>query len=218
MGIRIVTQPDVEPITLADLRKHLGIEPYEVDSAGNGTHPHDAMIMAMLGAAREWAEQFTGLSIALKTYELALDEFPADEDMELPHPPVVSIESVVYVTTDSSGDYVDETISSTLYALDRHQTESGAGWLSPAADANWPAPSAVINAVKIRYRAGYQVPEPDSSAEDADALPYAIRAALLVMVDHLYENRGAVGSKSPNEWPFAAEALLRPLRVRLGMA
>lgn len=217
MGLRIVTDPTVEPITLDDLRKHLGIEPYNVDSSGVGDHPHDGMIMAMLGAAREYAENFTGLSIALKTYELALDAFPADGDIELPHPPAVSIESVTYVTTDSVGDYVEDTVDAADYSIDRHQAAYGAGWLSPAAGSSWPSPSAVINAVKIRYRAGYQVPEPDSSSEDAETLPYAIRAALLVMVDHLYENRGAVG-KNPNEMPFAVEALLRPLRVRLGMA
>lgn len=216
MGIRIVTQPTVEPITLADLRKHLSIEPYDVDSSGEGTHPHDAMIMAMLAAAREHAEQFTGQSIALKTYELALDEFPADEDIELPHPPLVSISSVTYVTTDSAGDYVEETINSDAYTIDRNQP--GAGWLMPAAGTDWPTPSAVANAVKVRYRAGYQVPEPDSSAEDADTLPQSIRAALLVLVDHLYENRGAVSAKAPNEMPMAVEVLLRPHRVRLGMA
>jgi uncharacterized phiE125 gp8 family phage protein len=218
MGIRIITPPEVEPVTLADLRAHLGIEPYELDSSGNGTHPHDAMIMAMLGAAREHAEQFTGRSVALKTYELALDAFPADGDIELPHPPVVSVESVVYVTTDSAGDYVEETIDSADYSLDRHQADAGAAWLSPAAGASWPAASELINAVKIRYRAGYQVPEPDSSAEDAEALPFALRAAMLVVVGYLYEHRGDLQGKGPNEMPFAAEALLRPLRVRLGMA
>lgn len=217
MGTRIITPPAVEPITLADLRAHLGIEPYELDSSGAGTHPHDGMVMAMLGAAREYAENFTGRSIALKTYELALDAFPADGDIELANPPLVSIESVTYVTTDSSGDYIEETVAAGDYTIDRHQTAYGAGWLSPAVGSSWPTPSSVINAVKVRYRAGYQVPEPDSSAEDAESLPFAIRAALLVMVDHLYENRGAVG-KNPNEMPFAAEALLRPLRVRLGMA
>jgi uncharacterized phiE125 gp8 family phage protein len=217
MGIRIVTAPEVEPITLADLRLHLGIEPYEVDSSGAGTHPHDRMAMAMLGAAREFVENYTGRSVALKTYELALDAFP-DDDIELPNPPTVSIESLAYVTTDSSGDYVEETVDATGYSLDRHQADSGAAWLSPAAGGSWPMPSPVINAVKIRYRAGYQVPEPDSSAEDADPLPYAMRAAMLLMVGHLYANREAVSDKAMTEVPFAVEALLRPLRVRLGFA
>ena len=214
MGVRIITQPAVEPITLADLRKHLGIEPYEVDSNGDGEHPHDAMIMAMLGAARAHAEEFTGRSIALKTYELALDEFPADE-IELPHPPAVRIEQVTYVTTDSAGDLVEETVAAEDYTLDRYLEP---GWVTPAINTTWPTASAVINAVKVRYVAGYQVPEPDSSAEDADALPGAIRAALLLMVGHLYENRAAASDKATTEVPLGVDALLRPYRVRLGMA
>lgn len=214
MGIRIVEYPTVEPITLADLRTHLGIEPYEVDSSGGAaTHPHDTMIMAMLGAAREWAENFTGRAIALKTYELALDEFPASEEIELPHPPVVSVESVIY--TDSNLDPI--TIDAANYVLDQHQET--AGYVKAALTYDWPTPAAVINAVKIRYRAGYQIPEPDSSVEDdADPLPYAIKAALLLMVGHLYANREAVADKQMFEVPFAADALLRPLRVRLGFA
>ena len=210
MGIRIYEAPTVEPLTLDVVRKHLGIEPYEVDSAGEGSHPHDEMVMAFLGAAREHAENFTGLSIAQKIYEMALDEFPADE-IRLPNPPVVQIERISYVDTDLQ----EQVIDATDYVIDQNQPLEA--WLKPEVDYTWPATASVMNAVRIRYRAGYQVPEPDSSSPEAEALPYAIRAALLVMVDHLYENRGAVG-KSPNEMPFACEALLRPLRVRLGMA
>lgn len=215
MGVKVYEANTVEPLTLDVVRKHLGIEPYEVDSSGTGDHPHDEMIMAMLGAAREYVENFTGRSVALKTYELALDSFPADE-IELPYPPIVSIESVTYTTTDSSDDYVEETVEATDYALDQNQET--AGWLKPAAGLSWPSASAVMNAVKVRYLAGYQDPEPASSDPAADPLPYAIRAALLLMVGHLYANREAVSDKAMTEVPFAVDALLRPLRVRKGFA
>ena len=211
MGIKIYEQPEVEPLTLAVVRAHLGIEPYDVDSSGQGDHPHDEMIMAMLGAAREYVEGFTGRSVALKTYELALDEFPEDE-IELPYPPAVSIALVSYV--DTAGE--EQTIAAENYVLDNSQFVEA--WLKPASTTSWPATSSVMNAVRIRYRAGYQVPEPDSSAEDAEALPYAIRAAMLLMVGHLYANREAVSDKSMTAVPFAVSALLRPLRVLKGFA
>jgi uncharacterized phiE125 gp8 family phage protein len=211
MGLRIVTQPTVEPITLANLRLHLGIEPYEVDSSGQGDHPHDGMIMAMLTAARDFAEKFTGRSIALKTCELTLDAWP-DAEIELPNPPLVSIESLKYVDSDEEL----QTIDSTNYTTDRG--DETAGWLLPATSYTWPTAASVANAVQVRYRAGYQVPEPDSSAEDADDLPGAIRAALLLMVGHLYEHREAVADKQVVEMPLAVDTLLRPYRVRLGMA
>lgn len=212
MGVKIISQPDVEPITLANLRLHLGIEPYDVDSSGTGTHPHDDMIMAMLTAARQWAEDFTGRSIALKTLELSLDEFPDDEDIELPRLPVVSITSVKYM----DGDIAEQTLDPSMYAMDNEQETEH--WLVPAYGEDWPVTGEVVNAVRVRYRAGYQVPEPDSSAEDAQDLPGAIRMALLVLVDHFYANRGAVSERVPNEMPFAVQALLRPYRVNLGMA
>ena len=215
MGVKVYTANTVEPLTLAVVRAHLGIEPYDVDSSGEGDHPHDEMIMAMLGAAREYVEGFTGRSVALKTYELALDEFPEDE-IELPNPPVVSVTSVTYVTTDSGGDYVEETIDTDAYTLDLNQPISA--WLKPAAGTSWPSASAVMNAVKIRYLAGYQDPEPESSAPAAEALPYAIRAALLLMTGHLYANREAVSDKAMTTVPFAVDALLRPLRVLKGFA
>jgi uncharacterized phiE125 gp8 family phage protein len=213
MGIRTVTEPTVEPITLANLRLHLGIEPYEVDSSGNGDHPHDAMIMAMLTAARSHAEEFTGRSIALKTYEATFDAFPdGDAELELPHPPLVSIEAVRYV--DAAGDL--QTLATDRYTSDR--TDPTAGWLLCEASSTWPGAATVANAVRVEYRAGYQVPEPDSSAEDADTLPGSIRAALLLMVGHLYENREAVANRQVLELPLGVETLLRPYRVRLGMA
>lgn len=211
MGLKVYEQPTVEPLTLAVVRAHLGVEPYTVDSNGDGDHPHDEMIMAMLGAAREWAEGFTGRSIALKTYELALDEFPEDE-IELPNPPVVSITSVTYV--DTAGD--EQTIAAEDYVLDNSQFCQA--WLKPASTTSWPSASAVMNAVKVRYLAGYQDPEPDSSAPEADPLPKAIRAALLLMVGHLYANRESVADKQTFAVPMAAEFLLRPLRVLKGFA
>ena len=212
MGVKVYVANTVEPLTLAVVRAHLGIVPYELDSSGDGDHPHDEMIMAMLGAAREWAENFTGRSIALKTYELALDEFP-DDEIRLPNPPVVSIDSVIYVDADEQVQTVDPSD----YVLDNSQFCEG--WLKPAIDFTWPATAAVMNAVKVRYVAGYADPEPVSSDPAADTLPYAIRAALLLMVGHLYANREAVSlTNMPFEVPLGAEYLLRPLRVRLGMA
>lgn len=208
MGVRIYTEPSVEPIALAQLREHLRLDPYEFDSSGVGSHPHDDMIMRMLTGARQEAEEITGLSIALKTYELALDAFPDDQDVELPYPPLVSISAVAYVTTDSAGDYVEETLDASAYTMDRHQRTEG--WVSPAAGTTWPTPSELANAVKIRYRAGYQIPEPDSSAEDALTMPGGLFEALVLLTQARYD-------KDPNARE-QAERLLQTFVVRLRMA
>ena len=45
----------------------------------------------------------------------------------------------------------------------------------------------------------------------------AIRAAILLMVGHLFRNREAVGEKSFNELPLGFHALLWPHRIGLGV-
>lgn len=204
MGVIIVTQPSEEPLTIEQCRAHLRVDPYEVDSSDVGTHPDDALIMAMQSAAREHCEAFTGLSLAQKTYELALDRFPAWA-IELPAPPLVDVVSVTYADADSTV----QTISPSDYVLDTYQKP---GWLLPVGSSNWPSAGAFANAVKIRYVAGYGL---DS---DSEPLPYALRAAMLLVLGHLYANREDATEKALASIPIGAEALMRPLRVRLGMA
>jgi uncharacterized phiE125 gp8 family phage protein len=204
MGLIAITQPTEEPLTLDECRTHLRVQPYEVDSDGVGTHPDDALIMAMQAAAREYCEAFTGLSLAQKTYELALDAFPSEE-IEIPTMPVVEIVSVTYV--DANGTV--QTIDPADYTLDAHQKPS---WLLPTIEVDWPVAGEFVNAVKIRYVAGYGL------TSDSEPLPYAVRAAVLLMLGHLYANREDTTEKALSGIPSGVESLLRPLRVRLGMA
>lgn len=204
MGLIAITQPTEEPLTIEECRAHLRVQPYEVDSDGVGTHPDDSLIMAMQAAAREYCEAFTGLSLAHKTYELALDVFPSAE-IEIPTIPVVEIVSVTYV----DGNGVTQTINPADYTLDAYQRPS---WLLPTINVNWPVAGEFVNAVKIRYLAGY------GADSDSQPLPYALRAAMLLILGHLYAHREDATEKALASIPTGADALMRPFRVRLGMA
>ena len=96
MTPKVVLEPTVELLTLDECRLHLRVDPLEIDSDDVGTHPDDDLIMALQTAARQHCENFLGLSLAPYTYEIALDEFPTDDDgaIELPMGPVTSIVSV----------------------------------------------------------------------------------------------------------------------------
>lgn len=205
MGLKIITEPTSEPITLEEARLHLGIVAYDSDG-----HPHDAMIEGMISSARTYAEEFTGLSLAIKTYELALDQFPEFDEIQLDMAPVIDITSVSYIDED----LVQQSILDADFVLDSYQKPA---WLLPAIDFDWPATGSVINAVKIRYRAGY-VPTPDSDEPLALLLPSAIKGAMLLLLADLYENRGQTIPGSVSELPVGVQGLLRPYRVRLGMA
>lgn len=200
MTMKVVTPPSAEPITLAEARLHLRVTP---DDDSPPWHPDDTLIMAQVAAAREWCENHTKRALALQTVEVVLDEFPASA-IQLPMSPIHSITWLKYVDTAGA----EQTLSTTLYALDNYQEP---GWVVPAVGTTWPATQAVINAVTVRYLAGYDamyVP-----------LPAAIRAAMLLLLGNWYENREAVVIGTiQSELSFAVEALLLPYRLRLSMA
>lgn len=198
---KIVTQPVAEPISIAECRSHLEAQEYgdtTVDDAD------DMMILGLLSAAREYCENFTGLSIARKTYEIALDEFP-DAEIELPMPPAIEIVSVTYVDATEAV----QTMAANTYVLDTYQLPA---WLLPASGTSWPTAGSFINAIKVRYIAGY------SDDSDGEPLPNALRAAMLLVLGHLYKHREDSAAAALASIPLGAEAMMRPLRVRLGMA
>lgn len=207
MSLRIYTEPTEEIVSIEDARLHLRLDG---EGSSNG-HPDDTLIDAMLGAAREWAELYLARSIAQKTYELALDSFPSDE-IELLMPPIQSITSVQYV--DTAGAL--QTLAADQYSLDK-KTEPG--WLFPADGTEWPETAEVVNAVTIRYVAGYS---PPNDSEQAYPLPKSLRAGVLLLLHDLYENRGNAGDKVINagastEVPFAAQMVMGFKRLGMGV-
>ena len=203
--VKVITQASGHLLSIESCRRHLEVEAIDADSDGNESHPDDALILAMLDAAVEHAEAFTGLSIMLRTYEIAFDEFP-DGAIELPRPPFVELVSF-YAGNDSDG----------LLTQDEDFTVDDYGdvvRLVPVLA--WPTTTEATNTVKIRFRAGYSSEaDPDS---DSQALPASIRAAVLLCLGHLYANREDSTEKAMTFLPGGFEALLRPLRVRLGFA
>jgi len=194
-----IEPPVAEPLTLEECRDHLEIIPEEIDSDGITSHPRDALILAQLQAAREWCENFTGAVIAARTVGIAMDTFP-DGAVELPSP-VIEIISV-RKSPESDGELVPDVD----YVLDDWKTP--ARLLAPST--GWPTVTAATNTVQIILRAGYAVPGDES---DPPALPGAIRSAMLLRLGDLFEGREDGADDTAR-----AESLLRPLRVRLGMA
>ena len=198
MKLRVLSEAADEPITLEEARAHLEAQAYgdtDVDLLD------DTMILGWLKAAREYAEQFTGLSFIQRDYEGALDEFPA-EYIEIPVGPVLYVDSLTMgqATVSSSDDaevsfvFDDFSVPARIYPL-----------------TSWPSVTAAVNGVRIRFTAGY-------GGSDGDALPWAVRAAILLLLGHLYANRETNTEKALADVPMGTDALLRQHRVRLGMA
>lgn len=203
---KVITHATGRLLSLESCRNHLEIVPIDGDS-DNESHPDDQLILGLLDAAVAHAEQFTGLSLLVRTWEAAMDEFPA-EGFELPRPPFIELLSFSAVN-DSDGE-----LDPTTYVVDDYGTPEQPVVLRAAS--SWPTVTKAPNTIKVRYRAGYQAEEdPDS---DAAPLPRSLRAAVLLVLGHLYENREDSVEKALASIPNGAEALMRPLRVRLGMA
>ncbi len=190
-GIKVITDVTEEPVPLADLRTHCHVTAYGSPLA----HPHDALLMSLQAAARDWAESHCGRSFAPKTLELALDAFP-EGGILLRRSPVTSIVSVKYI--DGAG--VEQTIASNSYVLDDYSDEH---WLLPAVGTEWPSVQSQANAVKVRYQAG--LPAAGLGAE--------VKTAIAMLVAHLYENRSQTTSQVLATVPFAAQQLLQKHRV-----
>lgn len=200
MALRLITAPTVEPLTLTEAKAHLRVDHTD----------DDALIAIYLAAARADCEEWTARAFVTQTWELVLDEFPEDE-IQIPRPPLQSIESIKY----DDGDGVEQTLATTEYEVD---TVSQPGWVVPVTT-GWPSDTFEgINAIRIRFVAGYV--NTDSPSDLTGNIPAAIKAAILLHLGVRYQNReDVVIGTTVNRLPVAnIEYLLRPYRVALGMA
>jgi uncharacterized phiE125 gp8 family phage protein len=190
MSLKLITAPTSEPVTLTEAKAHL-----RVDASDD-----DALITALIIAAREGAEQITGRALMSQTWELGLDGFSDREPayhrhayrISLPRPPLVSITSVKYL--DTSG--VLQTMAESDYLLDDHSEPAR---LMPAYGTCWPVTRCQANSVLIRYDAGYA---------DADSVPQQIKSWMLLQIGAMYENRENVAALTNLvQMPFADRLL-----------
>lgn len=201
MKTKVIETIGEEPISIGDCRAHLEQMTYgdsDIDPVD------DALILDKLATARQNCETFLGLSLVTKIIEGALDSFPGrcdDPAIELPWGPVREVLSFSY------GDASDAlALTPDDYVLDDYS--------APARlTGTWPTVTAATNTVKIRYLAGYGV-----DSDGGEQIPPAIRGAILLTLGELFANRENAVDVALHEIPTSAESLLRPLRVRLGMA
>lgn len=172
-------------------------------TSGAALRPHrdDAYLASLILAARQHLDGLDGMlgrALITQTWELVLDRFPLDE-IRLPMPPLQSVVSVKY----DNAQGVETLVPSTDYVVD---TTSWYGWVVPVATKLWPSTLDAINAVRIRFIAGY--------GDAGLNVPAPIRQAMLLLITHWYEERTPVNiGNIVNPLPYAVEALLAPFVV-----
>lgn len=171
-GLKLITGPTVTPVSVADVRTWGRI-------TGTTGEFAEAVLERTIKSAVKLAEKFTGLSFVHQTWSMFLDKFPAWE-IELPKPPWDSITWVKYYDTND----VQQTLASSGYLFDAVQ-----GRLTPVLNASWPATSARINAVDIKFVSGF--------GADGSDVPEDAREALLEIVQDRLKNRGGMFKIAP---------------------
>lgn len=215
--ISFVEGPMIPLETLRSQCEVVAIDP-AIDTDHEPTHPDDALILGCLDAAVEHAEDLTGLTIALRTYEMSLDSFPVhcrpwqhDSGILIPRSPFISVERFFAPdggSSDGEFDLGDD------FIVDDYRRPTR---LLPVT--SWPAITRATNAILIRFKAGYRTESYfDTDYEGAQVLPSAIRQALLLLTAHFFENRAETAEKAISSIPLGVDALLKPKQVRMGFA
>ncbi|MGD9879022.1 MAG: head-tail connector protein [Hyphomicrobiaceae bacterium] len=189
-SLSLVTAPSAEPVTLAEAKAHLRVEPDEMEA--------DNLIRSLIASARAHVENETGRALMAQTWDLRLDCWPITGYITLPKPPLQSVTHVKYY--DTAG--VQQTWSPALYQVANGLPPR----LAPIDGEVFPTLATMkLNAIEVRFVAGYV---------SAELVPEPIRQAIKLLVGHWYEFREeVVVGAAVNSIPSGVAALLFTHRV-----
>lgn len=154
----LLVTPAADPITLLELKDHLGV----TDDS------QDAMLFRLLARARRQVEWLTNLGLASETWERSFDACDVRGDkLLLGRAPVTSITSVTAQHSDGT--------SSVMAAAGYYRTRDS---LALVAGATWPTSLRTYEALTVRFVAG-EIPIEGSGLREAvlklAAWTYALR-------------------------------------------
>jgi uncharacterized phiE125 gp8 family phage protein len=203
-GLRTVTEPAVEPITVIEAREHLRLDD-DVDKS---------QVMSYIVAVREWAENYTGRHLISRSMQMYLDgasqkDTPLWEGMrtgvdvidyqnfiEFDACPVQSVTSIKYYNDDDT----ENTWATSNYYVD---TISQPAKIVLRTGGTFPTDLRPANGLEINFISGY--------GDNNTDVPEAIRVAMLQYMTFIYEHRGDY-EKDIKE-PAILRSLLQPYQT-----
>ena len=185
MRTTLNTGPSKEPVTVDQVKKHLRIM----------TSDDDAYINSLITPARKQVEYDLRRALITQTWTMYLDRFPGNgEYIRLPYPPLQSITYIKYYDTNNE----QQTWSSDEYEEDIY---SHPARIAETHGYNYPSTYSRLNAVEIKFIAGY--------GDDETDVPETITQAMYLLLGHWYENREATTDGRPIQTvPMAYEKLI----------
>ena len=184
--------PATTPVTMPEARAQCQIESDDTS--------FDTLVQLYLDAATAHLDGYSGIlgrCIVTQSWKQEFDDF--SKCLRLPMP-AASITSITYLEDDG---VTAPTVTPTNYALHHDALGSYVRFID-----DFSAPSGLweTKAVAVTFTAGYGA---------AAAVPAAIKAAVLLLLTHWFQNRAAVG-EGVAELPMGVSALIAPYR-RVGV-
>lgn len=176
MKARLITAAASVPVSVNAFKAQLKIDHDEEDS----------LIKGYIEAATDYAEQISGNKIISQVWAFDFDEFG---ELELPHRPLISVDSITYVDTDG----VTQTLAASVYTV---QVSSFRPKIYLSYDQSWPETRAQKDAVTVTATIGYKQP------------PARIKQAIQLIVGSWYEHREDDTELSLSMIPHGAFRLL----------
>lgn len=133
----------------------------------------DPYLNALIAGARQYAEQELRRYLITQTVDAYFHEFPHEDDRRFFLPPLSSVTSITYTDINS----VTQTLAASQYVVD---SVSRPARIEPAYGVVWPSTLEQMNAVKIRFVAGY------GAAVD---VPQCIKLWMKIRIKTLWDQR-----------------------------
>ena len=206
MPMQLITPPAAEPVSLAEAKLHLRVD-FDED---------DALIQALISAARQAAEMLTQRQLVTARWRMVLDSFPGcglmgvpvgqtvtlpGHAILIPKSPLQSVVEICYL--DMAG--VSQVMPSAHYTVDKACEPAR---ITPVFGQIWPVALPQIGAVSVTFDAGY------GSAAD---VPEGLKSWIKLRLGSLYAHREEVASMARGRidpLPFV-DGLLDPYKVPL---
>lgn len=159
----------------------------------------DTLLAGIILAAVDHVERIGNIALLPQTWKVFYDSFPAGGYLQLPRGPVISVTHLKY--TNSAGTQTTWDSGNYVLNLQRRPARLTTGYTITY-------PSAILQPglpIEVQFVAGYA---------NAAAVPASIKQAVLLLIDHWYQNPSAVTDKATSTpIAFGVDALIRPYRV-----
>jgi uncharacterized phiE125 gp8 family phage protein len=189
-SVRVITPPDpsILPVSLSIARNYMRVEDQDSDE-----------LIAMFLRAAMLRLAYLDIAVITTKYALDLNRFPWDwnwpgHNIEIPLPPLQSIDAVKVVEPDGT----EATVDPIIYTVGR--TSWNTGTVSLAYAEAWPEVRGDNGSVSIEFTAGYT---------DDKTVPSDLKLAILMMANSMFDNRGEITPVNLYKVPQGVDELLK---------